>query len=102
MSSETSRLRGGMTLIHVSDNSTLFPIRLTMNTRADPDLDWRQRKSTRLNIVLTHPNPRAGLGKYCPLPWAEHRLPSCLHRTHPFPSERDISMFGDWHGGRDD
>ena len=39
MSPETGCLRGGMSLFKVRDNSVVVVIPLTMNTRAEPDLD---------------------------------------------------------------
>ena len=88
MSSNASCLCGGVTLIQVSRKYIVIVTRLTINTRAKPDLGQGEQQNVCLENILTHLSPRAGLGKDYPLPWAERRPLSCLHHTHPSPSER--------------
>ena len=100
MSSDTGRLRSGVSLIQVSSRSIATVAGLTMNMWARPDLDRsQQEKPDQKRNILTHPYPRADLGKGCPFPLTECDPLSCLHRNVPSLSERSISatfVMGQW------
>ena len=91
MSSDTGRLCGGMSLIPVSSRSIATIAGLTINMWARPDLDQSQQESRfQKGNTPTHPDPRAGLRKDCPIPLTEYDPPSCLRRNVPSSSERGM------------
>ena len=92
MAPKTSRLRSGVALNCMNDNSKVSKTRPTMNTRAEPDLGWGQREDSQLVITLTRPSLRVSLGKYSLLHGAECHPLSYSRHNRPFLSERHINV----------
>ena len=92
MAPKTSRLRGGVALNCMNDNSNVSKIRPTMNTRAEPDLGWGQQEDSQLVITLTRPSLRVSPGRYSLLHGAERHPLSYSRHIRPFLSEGHINI----------